>query len=210
MQKTSTIEAYPLTWPIGYKRTPHAAKKHAQFQTSFASARDGVIYQLKKMGAKDIIISSNVPIKRDGLPYSVPYGKSNSVTDDAGIAVYFNFQNDQKVLCCDAYHTLDDNMHAINKTVEALRGIDRWQVSEILTRAFTGFTALPETITLNSKSIWEILGLNEKPASSAIVHQAYKQQVKKVHPDAGGSVEGFHELQVAYNQALSHFNTVTV
>ena len=58
------IEAYPLRWPIGYKRTPYNEKTYAQFQTAFAKARDGAIYQLKKVGASDIIISTNTPVKK--------------------------------------------------------------------------------------------------------------------------------------------------
>lgn len=205
----NSIEAYPLQWPVGYKRTSAHLKKHAAFQTSFANARDGAIRELQMMGAKSIIISSNVPLKRDGLPYAVPYGNSKSITDDAGIAVYFDYNEETSVLCCDAFHSLDDNMQAINKTIEALRGIDRWQVSEMLNRAFTGFKALPET-TVREEDIWTILGLNERPESTIIIHQAYKQRAKKVHPDAGGSGEEFQRLQDAYKMALKFFAVETI
>ncbi len=201
------IEAYPLCWPVGYKRTSAFLKKHAPFQTNFAKARDGAIDELKKMGAKNVIISTNVPLRRDGLPYAVPFGNAKGVTDDTGVAVYFDYDDDTKVLCCDAFHTLDDNMQAINKTIEALRGIDRWQVSDMLSRVFTGFKAIPE-MTSASIDVWNELGLNEKPDNSVIVHQAYKQQAKIKHPDKGGSPEAWERLQLAYKLALQFFNTV--
>jgi hypothetical protein len=198
------VEAFPLCWPVGYKRTLNSQKKHAPFKTSFANARDGVIRELKLMGATGIIISSNVPLKRDGLPYAVPFGNSKSITDDTGIAVYFTFNNEQKVLCCDAFICLDDNMQAINKTVEALRGIDRWGCSDILNQTFTGFKALSDT-TMRESEVWQILGLHIKPAGIETLHAAYRSMAKKLHPDAGGTAEAFHRLQQAYEQAKNLF-----
>lgn len=195
------IEAYPLQWPLGYKRTPATHKKDAPFQTAFAKARDGIIYELTKMYAKDIVISSNVPVKKDGLPYAVPFGQWKNITDDTGIAVYFNFNKEQKVICCDAYLSLDDNMQAINKTVEALRGIDRWQCSDIINQTFTGFKAIPEKT--GGKAWWDVLQC--KPdASEDVIRQQYKRLAKDYHPDINnGNSEKFIDLQTAYQQALS-------
>ncbi|HVZ95996.1 MAG TPA: J domain-containing protein [Chitinophagaceae bacterium] len=198
------IEAYPLQWPIGYSRTENNAKKHAQFSTAFAKARDGILRQLRAFNAKDVIISSNVPLKRDGIPYAVPYGNSKNITDDTGIAVYFTLKDDQKVICCDAFHTLDDNIHAINLSLEALRGLDRWKCSDIVNQAFTGFKALPE---VSSSNIWETLELPGQPDNSAIIRANYKKIAKRIHPDVpGGSSEAFAQLLEAYRQALQIFN----
>lgn len=193
------IQAYPLQWPVGYKRTPNNQLKHAQFQTSFADSRNAIIKELKLMGATNPIISSNVPLKKDGLPYAVPFGSKN-VTDDTGIAVYFTFKNQQKVICCDAYHTLDDNMQAIRKSIEALRGLDRWKCSDIVNQTFTGFNALPEHAM--AKPWWDVLGVMPLDTEEQI-KDAYRQKAKTCHPDAGGSAEAFHALSEAYQMALS-------
>ena len=193
------IEAYPLQWPVNYKRTAPADKTHAPFKTAFAKARDEIINQLPKMGATNIIISSNVPLKRDGLPYAVPFGNSKSVTDDPGIAVYFNFNNEQKVICCDAYHSLDDNMQAINKTIEALRGIDRWGCSDIINQTFTGFKALEEKV---SRNWWEVLQI-AKTATADEIKRAYYKRAKETHPDSGGSAADFDQVKRAYDEAIS-------
>lgn len=201
-----TKEAYPLYWPVGYNRTPNSHKTNAPFQTAFAQARDAAINELKKMGAKNIIISSNVPLRKDGIPYAVPFGESQRVTADTGIAVYFDWNNDTKVLCCDAYVHLDDNMQAIRKTLEALRGIDRWKASDILSRVFAGFAALPAATIVPYKDIWKILDLEGMPANVQVVHDQYRIKAKQCHPDTGGTAEDFTELQNAYKQALSQFN----
>ncbi len=194
------IEAYPLCWPLGYERTPKAEKKHAPFKTSFASARDQAIRELEMMGADNIIISTNIPLRKDGLPYSVPFG-SVTITDDTGIAVYFDFIEETKVLCCDAWLTLDDNMQAITKTIEALRGIDRWKVSDMLNRTFTGFKAIAEKSEVNKRPWWEVLWCPQG-AGPEIIKFKYRELAKKLHPDAGGTAQAFQELQEAYEQAL--------
>lgn len=53
------IEAYPLSWPQGYPRS--ARREHSRFQTSMANARDGLLEELRLMGARQIIISTNIP-----------------------------------------------------------------------------------------------------------------------------------------------------
>lgn len=195
------IEAYPLCWPVGYKRTTSEAKTHAAFRASFAFARDGVIRQLEAMDATNIIISSNVPLKRDGLPYAVPYGSVNAV-DNTGIAVYFDYQGETKVLACDRWMSLDDNMQAIHKTVHALRGIERWKVSEMMTRAFTGFKALPQSTQHSARPWWEVLGVFPD-ANAEQIKAAYKAKVQQFHPDKGGRHEDFVEVLEAFQKATN-------
>lgn len=70
---------------------------------------------------------------------------------------------------------------------------------------FTGFKALPES-GASEVVLWQILGLKQRPANKKEVEQAYKSQVKLVHPDApGGNHERFILLQEAYMQALNFY-----
>ena len=55
---------------------------------------------------------------------------------------------------CDKWRDVYDNIYAIGKTIEALRGIERWGTGDMVEQAFTGFVALP-----SPKSPWEILGV---------------------------------------------------
>jgi hypothetical protein len=202
----TTAEAYPLHWPSGYAKTPAGKRKYSQFKNTLGSARDFLKDEVRRIGGKNLIISTNIPTKQNGDLYA-DYARYK--LDDPGVAIYFKYNEKDVALCCDQYEKVWENVQALAKAIEALRGLERWGVSDFLDRAFTGFKALPDT-TLQEKDIWQTLGLNEKPESTIIVHQAYKQQVKKVHPDVGGSSEAFHRLQQAYQMALSFFNTITV
>ena len=196
-------EAYPLQWPAGYKRTAADQRKQSQFKQSMNAAQKFLHSQIELLKATDLVVSTNIPIRSDGMLYADWMRRK---IDDPGVAIYFKLKGKHISMCADKFERIWENVYALGKGIEALRGMDRWGVSDFLDRAFTGFAALPET-TISEADIWRTLGLESKPDSTIIIHQAYKQQAKKVHPDMGGSSDGFNKLKNAYNAALGFFNT---
>ena len=65
---TQNIESYPLHWPAGKERTTRPER--ARFQTSISRARDAIFYEIRLMGGKNIILSTNQKLRLDGLPAS--------------------------------------------------------------------------------------------------------------------------------------------
>src|SRR4029079_10717132 len=170
---------------------------------SFAYSRDRIVIELKMLlpysEFNSIILSTNIPLKSDGMPYA-----TYKNPDDKGVAVYFKYRGEPVVLCCDAWDKIEHNLHSISETIRAIRAIERWGVSDFLKRSFTGFTALPPP-----KHWWEILGYKQEPGNAVwdwegVVAQ-YKSLAKKYHPDAGGSAMHVQELTSAYDQAKKHF-----
>ena len=196
------VEAYPLYWPDEYPRTKH--KKLSRFKTTLGKARDFVKDEIKRLGGKSPVISTDIPLKSDG---DLRADWSRFRLDDTGVAVYFTLNGNQVCLCCDQYEKVWDNLHAVGRTISALRQIDRDGVSDFLNRAFTGFKALPET-TVEQKSIWTILSMLPTHDSAVITRQ-YRIRAKQLHPDAGGNHEAFTELQAAYNRAIEYANGET-
>lgn len=190
------IEAYPLSWPNGWKRTSY--KSVSRFKTSFAVARDQLFRELKLMGCENnwsntkVILSTNVPLRRDGIPLA---GQSNP--KDPGVSVYFIYRGKSMVIACDTYNKVEDNLYAITKTVEAMRGIERWGASSILERAFTGFAALPSG---QSDQWWVVLGTHPN-ATKDEIREAWRSMAKKHHPDHGGSEEMMSKVNKAYAEA---------
>ena len=105
-------------------------------------------------------------------------------------------------MACDRWNRIACNIWAIAKTIEAMRGIDRWDVSDMLNRAFLGFKGLPEEGS--GRPWWKTLGLNGDVRSYTQdeVKGAFRTLSKKMHPDVGGAPEEWHELQTAYKQAM--------
>lgn len=188
-------ESYPLSWPASWPRTNSWSKKQSKFKVkSFAVARDLLMDELRRFGARDIILSTNIPLRLDGLPYS-----GYRQPDDKGVAIYFTLKGKKMVFACDLWLKIEDNIHAIASTIDALRGIQRWGSSELLERAFTGFTALPPAPP--AKRHWsDVLQVQSIATTESIVAQV--QALRRInHPDRGGS----HAVMSAINNAFDEF-----
>lgn len=198
------ITAYPIYWPQDWPRTKRPQK--SRFQCTFAAARDGIIKEIKLMGGKNPIISTNIELKQNGLPYA-----GQKQPDDRGVAVYFTYNGNQVVLACDKWDKIESNLHAIRKTIDAMRGVERWGVSDMLSRAFAGFKALPEKISVNDLfSCWAILEMEPYYYSDKTpILEAYKKAQKKYHPDnkETGNHERFILLEDAYKNAIKQSNS---
>lgn len=201
-------EKFPLQWPHGYPRTKYP--KSSRFgNVTFARSRDEIFSELKLLLSyqqrSTIVLSTNIPLRMDGLPYA-----NYRQPEDKGIAVYFQYKKESVVLCCDEWNKIEDNLWAVAKTINAIRGIERWGVSYFLKRSFTGFQALPpKTEGSNPVNWWEVMGYQQRPGTAtwdwAGVYAQYKSLAKKHHPDAGGSVEQFQRLADAYEKAKQYF-----
>lgn len=190
------IEAYPLYWPMGWPKT--AKPSHPPFKTSFASARDALFNELRLMGATNVVLSSNVELRRDGLPYA------GRIPADPAVAVYFNRQGQPQCIPCDKWDRVEHNIQAIRKTIEALRGLERWGAKSMVDAAFTGFKALPSSVDPTAeRSWWEILGV-AATANPVEIKRAYTNLAQRWHPDKpGGDAARFQQIKNAYEQAIS-------
>lgn len=190
-------EAYPLDWP---ENVPRAKKRiYGSFKTGFGAARHRLRREIELLGGKELIISSNVPLTNSGMP------RANAPEpDDRGIAVYFTYEGKSMVFACDQYHYTRDNVHAIALTIGALRGIKRWGASDMLERAFRGFTALPE----RSVKWRDVLGFGHTAQITVeAVEARYRVLAKVHHPDVGGNAQQFHIITEARAEARAELGT---
>ena len=189
-------EAYPLSWPEGWPRTPDYKRTSAsKFNTTFDRARTELIKELRLLGAGNVVISSWLPLRRDGLPYS---DQARRRLDDPGVAVYFLLRKRQMVMARDAYTNVHDNLRSIGLGIAHLRGLERHGGGTMMERAFEGFAALPPP---SVKEWWAVLGLRPD-ASRADIEEKFRELVKKHHPDNGGSADEFMAVKQARDTAI--------
>jgi len=192
-----SAEAYPLYWPEGWPRTLVQRRQSGKFDSSFAKARDHAVGEVHRLGGRYAVVSSNIPLRRDGLPYA---GQAEPC--DPGIAVYFLKGDQQMVFACDRYNKTWKNLRAIGKTIEAIRGIERWGASDMMERALSAFEALPPPGNWRAMLGFPTDGL--RPNFDE-VKSRYRDLVKTHHPDAGGNTEQFRKINEAFAAARKEF-----
>lgn len=149
------------------------------------------------MGVPDwnVIISTNVELRLDGLP------RSDREPSDPGVAVYWKQKpNDPNMRCMaiDRYSRVADNLAAVAATLDAMRAIERHGGAEILNRAFLGFAALPE----KASQPWrEVLGVTLAAPTLQHVEDRFRSLIQVHHPDKGGDRETFEKIVQAREAA---------
>lgn len=161
-----------------------------------------------------VVISSNVELRQDGLPYS-----NRKTPEDPGVAVYFELDGEPYAMPCDKWDRVADNLYAIAKHLEAMRGMERWGVGSLQT-AFKGFHALPPgsggsyaqaAFTAESAARFMVGEIKSNNSIAAVLasHDIYKSLYRRVaaalHPDRGGDRKRFELLQEAKRVLDKHF-----
>lgn len=196
-----TAQSYPLHWPLGRPRT--IGRRTAPFNrkewngrwsetksVTIAVARDRLQNELDLLRASSIVLSTNVELRLDGQPRS-----DRSPPSDPGVALYFKLRGRDTVLACDKWDRVADNIVAIAKHIEALRGIERWGVGS-LEQAFAGYQALPAP-----EQWWQVLGVAAN-ATRDQISAAYREKARAAHPDSGGSDAAMARLNTARDDGL--------
>lgn len=203
-------EAYPLSWPERWPKpttrlrarfTGNTRKEskwgdgstryyNQKREHTIEEARLYLFAELDRLGASSIILSSNLRLRADGNPVS-----GQRMPEDPSIALYFTLKGKPHVLACGKWDRAADNIWAIAKHVEALRGQERWGVGSV-EQAFRGYAALPETSS--GSSWWAVLGVTIN-ATPEQVRDAFRAKAKLYHPDSG--TEPNHDKMVEVNRA---------
>lgn len=221
-------QPFPLQWPEGWARTRPGNQTKSKFghKGSGQVSLSGALYllqgELQRLGASNVVITSDLPVRNDGLPYA------DGRATDPGIAVWFVMVNraagraEERVFACDKWKSPAENMQAIALSVEAMRGLSRWGAGDVVSRAFAGFAALPPpsgpespqapaappkrewrdvlgwTAGSTAPAPWPELGNEELLAIAKHRHRAL---IQRHHPDRGGDVQFAAELNAALAEA---------
>jgi hypothetical protein len=193
--------SYPLHWPPGRTRATH--RQPAAFRTdggrrilSVDDALKRLMPELRRLGARDVIVSTNVRPRRVGELVG-----ADKVADPA-VAVYFHLPNgkgpaQQHCIACDRWTRLADNLAAVAAHVEAVRGTMRWGCGDVL-QAFAGYKALPAMGA--KRAWWEIMGI-DRNAPAAQIKARFRELAERHHPDRGGNPNQMAEISAAYEEA---------
>lgn len=192
---------HPLVWPDSWRRSTKV--EGSRFECTYQQSLTDLEAEIRKLGGREVLLTHHRGQSCVGREYLLDMSSFGDVGEidpcDSGVAVWFKRDGTQMVFACDRWVLVRDNVRAIVKTIEALRGIERWGASQALEQAFKGFEALPSPERI--PDCWEILGV-PPGASRDTINAAYRARAAFRHPDAGGSHELMAELNAARDQAL--------
>jgi hypothetical protein len=210
---------YPLQWPVGRPRTRSrvparfygtAEQQYQTFengqrvtkyrqvtrQTTISEAIKRLDTELSRLGATYPVLSSNLELRLDGTPRG-----AQKEPNDPGVAIYFNLNKRRIALSCDKWNRTADNIVALAKHIEAMRGQERWGVGTI-EQAFAGYAKLPSPEQARQ---WRaVLGIDEhKHVTRDDVERRFRHLATIHHPDVtGGSHDQMAQINEARRQAL--------
>lgn len=203
-----TAQAYPLQWPQGRPRRAAHQRKDGRFHKTdwrtntkrsltVTEAVARLLAEADRIGARGVVISSNLEIRQDGLPRS-----GQRKPDDPGVCVYFHLAGKPRAMPCDTYHNVEDNIAAIAAHIEATRAIERHGVATV-SEMFAGFVALPPPSAAKKRNWWDVMEFAGPHVTREKIEARFRELAKTRHPDTGGSVEAMAELNQARKEALN-------
>jgi hypothetical protein len=172
--------AYPLAWPPGWPRTEPMHRERWPNAVALAPALKELRDELRLLGTMHVVLSSNATLGAE-------------TPADPGVVAYCTYQGQQVAIPCDRWTTLPANVRAIAKTINAMRGMQRWGAKHMIRAMFQGFAALPAPADWRS-----LLG---NPATLAAAEAAFRERAKTAHPDAGGTHDRMAALTAAIAEA---------
>jgi hypothetical protein len=216
------VTKFPLVWPPLWRRTkPEDRSRFTAREAALATrrqwnatlqrydehmvpgtkpitmptARQRLSDQLDRLGAGDVILSTNVEL----TAYGEPRGGRAEPTDP-GAAVYFTLNDHDRVLACDRWNTVAQNIAAVASHIEAIRRIDRYGVGT-LEQAFAGYDALPPPDAGNRPAWRAVLGFPPlTPVTLDDVKVAFRSVARNADPN---DTERLRQLNLARDAALA-------
>lgn len=185
----------PLTyWP----KPPTAERRFSPFKMLWRKVLDLLEYELRRLDARDVVIFLDVTsadIRNDGAL------RSGAVVRSPRVLLSFTGRHGPQFYPCDAFATWQDNLHAVARSLEALRMIDRYGVS-CSGEQYRGFTPLPSPQTAREEAARILARHGDGDAARILTDGEYRTAVwraasKATHPDQGGDAARFSQVQEA-------------
>lgn len=200
--KTS-IRFVPIQqWPGKPTRSPEKAR----FTSGYRESLDLLDKELAQVNARNVIVQAYFErhqLRGDGWPYS------NARPSQSGLIVSFTSNKGALSFPCDKYTSFDDNLRAIALSLQALRAVDRYGVTQ-RAEQYQGWAQIeapkPEVMTAEDAARFVSVAAYGTPRFTTEIvsdtearKKAYRSAAAMLHPDNqdSGHAELFKQLQEA-------------
>ena len=187
------------TWPG--KKTPATSRNRSPFSAKYSATLKLLATELHHLQARNVVIEADCDarmIRNDGML------RSDARLNGPGIVLSFDSKNGPMRFPCDRFVNWDCNLRAIALTLEHLRAVDRYGVTQHAEQ-YAGWTALPDrrtaeqtkaaAVTWLKGKAFDVLGLRD--VIDANLPAIAKQLKVHLHPDRRVTDAEFKELMQA-------------
>lgn len=182
--------AYPLAWPQGWPRTAPQRRERWPAKVALSAALAELHAELGRLGVKGVVLSSNCTLGMENAP-------------DPGVVAYGMHNGQRIAIPCDRWNSVAGNVRAIARTIEAMRGMERWGAKHMITAMFQGFTALPAAGPGQKHWREVLIYYPDSKPTRADLEARRRDLAKTAHPDrAGGSDAAMADINAAFDQAV--------
>lgn len=193
------VTFHPMgVWP-GKRTREH---KRSPFGAGYQNTLVLLERELGHLDARDVRIYIDVEpyeIRNDGWP------RGSARPGMPGVVLAYKTKAGEFSMPCDTFLDWQTNLRAVALTLERLRAIDRYGVTQ--GQQYAGFKAIeaPQKWTVE-RSI-EFIALNSGIyiEDRDSYRKAYRTAASRLHPDSGGSAAQFHLLGDAKEILDAHF-----
>jgi hypothetical protein len=184
------VSDYPLCWPDNKPRA--AERQRSPFKTTLPKAEREIEQEMRMWRARGYVVSMSA--------------RHRVRQFDPGVALWWNQPitgkpiPELRVLACDSYQEVADNLHAIARTLEGLRAFERYGTYTREQAIEGARLALPPPTRVDGPHWSEVLGVERNWPLGAI-EAVWKTKAEKAHPDRGGSLDEMARLNAAIDEA---------
>jgi hypothetical protein len=188
-----------VEWPIELgERTPrHERTRNNHYEVTLSRAFKKLEEELERLDVDDFRYSFDAPSREvDGRPYK------NAKPDDPAFLLRWTKGGEQFAVGCDAYSRLRDNVRTVGLYVNEKRMMESRDVATGDSEFSNLRLPAPDDVEARSgRRARDVLDVRPH-ASREEIREAYREKIKEVHPDNGGTVEAFREVQDARDELL--------
>ena len=200
-----------VMWPG--KPTASYARRRSPFRAGWTQTSTLLDRELAQQRARQVVLQMYVrerDIRNDGMI------RADARPDQPGVVLSFEGKYGPVQMPCDRFFDWQDNVRAIALSLEALRTVDRYGVTQ-KGEQYAGWKALPaaagvlatpeEAARLIAKETgWDTPDRWSTPIlnSAEQFQSAYRAAAQRVHPDKGGMHEAWITLQRAVDILKRH------
>lgn len=190
-----------LDWPPEFDRTDPSDRGSypGGFRVTRSEAFQNVLDELRRWdGVTDVQLDSGAEHTKQNP--NRPY--ANASFDDPGVVVRFNKDDEDMAAACDRWDNPRDNAqdlyHYLHETrMQEQRGTVTAQSEYEKLRLPSG----DEDAVVGEPPAHVVLGV-DRDASTDEIRRAYRERLKEVHPDQGGSTDQFQRVKRAKEALL--------